>query len=220
MENGKDVIVSDTNLNTGRRNDLISSLKARGYDVEIKDFPVSYEEAVKRDLVRPNSVGSDVIAKQWKQWNEYIGLQQYTPVDPRYTKCVIVDIDGTIAHRGDRGAFVWDKVHLDTIDYAVKMIINNLPETVIVIALSGRDGCCYDATAKWLDDNDVRVDHLLMRAAGDMRKDSIIKAEIFWKDIAPKYNVIFAIDDRPSIVNLWNDIGVKVFAVGDQRISF
>lgn len=43
-----------------------------GYEFEVKEFPISLEEAIERDSKRKNSVGEDVIRKQYKQWLEYL----------------------------------------------------------------------------------------------------------------------------------------------------
>ncbi len=53
-----------------------------------------------------------------------------------------------------------------------------------------------------------------------MRKDTIVKEEIFWRDIADNYNVQFVIDDRPSVARMWRELGLKVFQVGDPHIEF
>ena len=46
---GVDLIIADTNLNKKFRDQLIADLEHFGYDVEIKLFPVTFDEACKRD---------------------------------------------------------------------------------------------------------------------------------------------------------------------------
>lgn len=221
VKHGYDIICSDTNLNKTHRDHLIRKLRDFGYEVEVKEFPVTWEEAVKRDNARANGVGVSVISKQWDQWNEYIGRNKYVP-DVTKPKCILVDIDGTAAHmNGKRGAFEWDKVHLDDVDHAVKMMVNAYKSSGNeVIFLSGRDGVCQPATLQWLIDKDFYFDDLIMRAPNDMRKDTVIKEEIFWRDIADNYNVLFVVDDRPSVCRMWRDIGLKVFQVGNPHVEF
>ena len=60
-----------------------------------------------------------------------------------------------------------------------------------------------------------------MRKEGDVRKDTVIKEELFWEHIAPHYNVLVAFDDRPCVVDMWHDVGIpNVIAVADQRNKF
>ena len=75
---GKNIVISDTNLNSKHRKNLITYLNSLGYDVEIVTFPVTFEEAVARDDKRENGVGNSVIAKQMKAWNEHVGKQPVT----------------------------------------------------------------------------------------------------------------------------------------------
>ena len=54
-----------------------------------------------------------------------------------------------------------------------------------------------------------------------MRKDTVIKEELFWEHIEPTYNVIGAFDDRPVIVRLWHTLGIpNVISVADPFIEF
>lgn len=213
-----DIILSDTNLHAGRRKTLVKWLESLGFEVEVKEFNVAIEEAWKRDAKRANGVGHSVIAKQYEQNLENSTRRRYV-ADTSKPRCILVDIDGTAAHmNGKRGAFEWDKVSLDVPDEAVRM----LTQCVLadVIALSGRDGVCEPDTRQWLVDHGFRFHELFMRAPNDMRKDTIVKEEIFWRDVADNYNVLFAIDDRPSVARMWRELGVKVFQVGNPHIEF
>ena len=44
---------------------------------------------------------------------------------------------------------------------------------------------------------------LVMRKTGDYRKDSIVKREMFEEHIEGKYNVLFVLDDRNQVVDMW-----------------
>lgn len=218
---GWDVIIADTNLNPKFRQDLIGYCEDLGFHVELKEFEVSFEEACKRDAARPNGVGYSVIAKQMKFWNEYKGVYTYIP-NPTLPDAIIVDLDGTLAHMITRTAFQWERVGEDSLDKAVATTIEamKLVNDVSIIIMSGRDEVCRDITEHWLHDNGVEWDKLLMRPKGDMRRDSEVKLQLFKENVASKYNVLYAIDDRPQVVRLWNDIGVKVFNVGVPHIEF
>ena len=217
---GKDIIMSDTNLNKVYRDVLKAKLRYLGFEVEIKTFPIALEDACKRDSLRANGVGKDVIYKQYQQWLEYIKRPIYVP-DTSKTKAIIVDIDGTLAQMVDRKPYDWHKVGSDTVRPIVKQMISAFSSTHLVIIVSGRDGVCYEDTAAWLANNGIARANLLMREVGDMRKDTIIKEEIFWRDIAPYYNIEAVFDDRPSVVRMWNELKIpNVIAVADQNMEF
>lgn len=73
---GLNIVCSDTNLNGKYRDRLISRLEDLGYDVRIKEFPVTLEEAWKRDARRNNGVGHEAIYKQWQRWLDYKGRKK------------------------------------------------------------------------------------------------------------------------------------------------
>ena len=221
VENRLNVIISDTNLNPKYRNILIDQLKEYGYEVEIKEFEIDLEEAVKRDLLRQNSVGREVIYKQYLQWLEYKGFEKY--VMPTGKKCVIVDVDGTIANSvGIRGPFEWHKVDQDKPISEVMDIVDGLYKMGYhIVFLSGRDSVCYDATKKWLEKYFNFPIELYMRERGDMRKDYIVKLELFRKYVANNYAVWMVIDDRKqTIEQTWTPLGLKVINVGKIHERF
>lgn len=220
-----DIVISDTNLSAKTRKLIVDRLTAHGYKVEIKEFEVTLEEAWKRDSHRECGVGHSVIATQYQQWLEYKGQpQKYVPL-PEKPNCILVDIDGTLAHmNGKRGAFEWKNVGLDDVDKHVRELVNCWSDkggASEVIVMSGRDEVCRPETEKWLKDNFVQYDHLFMRVANDMRKDTFVKEELFNRYVRENYNVQFVIDDRPSVARMWRDVlGLKVFQVGNPHIEF
>lgn len=219
VENGQDIIISDTNLNPKNYIALFNILDDRGYEIELKYFPISYEEALKRDSSRANPVGQQVIARQFEQFNKLYGDKVVN--DPSLPKCIIVDVDGTVAEMNGRGPFEWDKVGNDLPKKDVIETVKAIAATgVKVIVFSGRDGSCFRDTTQWLADNDVDYNLFAMREAGDMRKDSIIKRELFDKHVAGKYYVQGVFDDRPQVVRMWREMGLTVFALGNQHVEF
>ncbi len=217
----KDIVCADTNLNVKYRNILIEKLIGLGYAVQIVDFPIDLMDAIKRDERRRDTVGRDIIYKQYQQWLDYSGRKKYVPSEN--PPCILIDIDGTVAHmNGKRSPFEWDKVYLDDVDETVKDLGNSYNDNTNyrVIYMSGRDGLCESMTRQWLHDNNIKFHALYMRKAGDMRKDTVVKEELFWKHIAEYYNVQFVVDDRPAVCRMWRELGLKVFQVGDPHVEF
>ena len=219
----KNVIVSNTNLNKHLREKLVKNLTDLGYEVEVRAMPVEYDEAIRRDIFRSNGVGESVIQRQWQQWNKFIGRRVYTPPSIG-CEAIIFDIDGTLAdHDGIRGHFEWDKVDLDRpVPHIIDMANGYAAEGIEykIICVSGRDGSCREKTEQWLEEYRVPYDELFMRAAGDNRKDWVVKEEIFWDNIADKYRVSAVVDDRPQVLRMWRDIGLNTICVGNPWINF
>lgn len=222
---GQDVVISDTNLSPKVRARLTQLLTDIGYDVDIKAFPVTFEEAYKRDNLRANGVGKDILYTQWLAWNEFWGRRTYTP-DPSLPDAVIFDIDGTLADMaGKRGPFEWTKVGGDDArSLIVEMAKHYSRLGYHIIVCSGRDEVCRDETIGWLDEH-LRSHYiwkdLYMRKEGDMRKDNAVKEEIFWTHLAESYNIVACVDDRPQMIRLWHELKIPtVIAVANPYIEF
>lgn len=219
---GKDVVVSDTNLNKRIRDEMTRFLTQLGYEVSIQVFHVSLEDAYKRDASRPNGVGRDVIYSMYQKYLEYTQRRTYTP-DTALPEAVIVDVDGTVADMtGIRSPFEWDKVGHDLPRLEIIDMVHGLRSRgKKIVFLSGRDGICEPATRAWLQKHVGHFDDFFIRTAGDPRKDTIIKEELFWAHLADRYNITTAIDDRPCVVRLWHELGIKnVVAVANPYLEF
>lgn len=222
---GQDVTISDTNLSPKVRQRLTKMLTDIGYEVELKAFPVTFEEAYKRDNLRANGVGKDILYTQWLAWNDFIGRRTYTP-DASLPKAVIFDIDGTLADMaGKRGPFEWEKVGGDDPrSLIVEMAKHYSRLGYHIIVCSGRDEVCRDETIEWLDEHlydSFLWKDLHMRKEGDMRKDNVVKEEIFWTHLAEEYNIVACVDDRPQMIRLWHELKIpNVIAVANPYIEF
>lgn len=226
LQEGYDVIVHDTNFGDKHFRDiniiasLMSSDDKRNVTVETKDFTdAPVQECIKRDALRGDkSVGKKVIIQMY---DKYVKKEVVLEQDKNAPKAVCVDIDGSLSDsKGRRGFYDWNKVHLDDCNEYLANVIRLMSKTYKVIVLSGRDGSCYDLTKKWLEDNNIPFDMLLMRKVGDMRPDDIVKEEIFDEFILGKYYVESIFDDRMKVTRMWRRKGLNVFQLGDPEIEF
>ena len=211
LHEGKHVIVDNTNLNT-KHIDRIKQLVKGQAELVINDsfLSVPVEMCIQNDLKRPNSVGKDVIVNMYEK---YLKKPDTITQNPDAPKAIIVDIDGTLAHMKGRSPYDWDRVGEDECDTVIKGIVNAYDNYGVVIVMSGRDGSCRAITEKWLNDNNIVWDTLLMREEGDMRKDSIVKRELFDTCIAGHYFIEYVLDDRQQVVDMWRDLGLKCLQV-------
>ena len=210
---GKSVIVSDTNLSP-KRNQTLERIAAEfGVPHRYKTFTDIYlGECLDRDARREHPVGQRVIEGMFER-GRGIWFPEAPVYDPDLPDAYLCDIDGTLAQMNGRSPYDWMKVDTDLPRKEVIEVINTLNTYTDVILLSGRDGVCRGLTEQWLRDNEVSYNDFFIRPAGDNRKDTLIKEEIYFKHIKGRYNVKGVFDDRDQVVHMWRHYGLHVFQV-------
>jgi predicted kinase len=148
-------------------------------------------------------------------------------------KAIIFDIDGTLAdishrlhyiqdgrkdYKGFYEACVDDKLKTDVAElYNIIMTAQQaedhwLAATFHVFICTGRPEDYRQPTLNWLRSQEVEgFESLLMRPSGDFRPDYIIKEEMLRKIQAYGYEVLFTIDDRQQVVDMWRRNGITCF---------
>lgn len=132
-------------------------------------------------------------------------------------KIIICDIDGTIAIKGDRSIFDYAKCSLDSPNKPIVDIVKRFIHDTPVFFVSGREDFCRPQTLHWLIDLFPERHHVevFMRKTGDHRKDTIVKKEIYEREIKNKYDVLFVLDDRTQVVDMWRQEGLTVLQVAE-----
>lgn len=234
---GMDVYIADTNLNQKTYDYWVNFAKQNKTQYKEVNFYEKFIEENEKLLQEKGPYGVlDAFRKRCKEWNlkrlysipesvidkmidDYI-KPKYAPVrkyegTPGKPKAILVDLDGTLFHmNGKRGPFEWDKVHLDDVDPIVKeTVLMYKKENYIIIAVSGRDGVCMEASKAALDAAGIPWDFFFMRKEGDQRQDRVVKEEIFWSNIEANWDVKLALDDRDQVVAHYREMGIKVYQV-------
>ena len=123
-------------------------------------------------------------------------------------ECVIFDLDGTFAFLGDRSPYDASSAEHDEVNQAVHFVYEAIrrgkPETAVLL-VSGREDRWRAETERWLERHGIIADGLFMRKAGDRRKDTVVKREIYQRHIEGRYTVRVVFDDRDQVVRLWRD---------------
>jgi predicted kinase len=227
---GKHVIVDDTNLSdrpVERIKNVVRKFNAdhsQQVQVEIKEMKVSLEECLERDKSREKRVGEDVINRMHRQHilkDTSDGLKHdkkhptYRIQDLSLPKAIICDLDGTLCLMNGRSPFDASKCDQDLPNIPVVNMVKNYYQLGYKILLvSGREDPYQPQTEKWLAGQNISYHVLIMRKAGDYRKDAIIKKEIFRNHIEGKYFVELVLDDRNQVVDLWRiDLLLPCFQV-------
>lgn len=208
---GHDVIVHDTNLHNSHQARITQLVYGKA-EVEIKDFTdVSLEECIKRDIGRPGAVGEKVIRKMYKDF-----LQPKTKVieyDKNLPDVVLCDIDGTLCLFD--GANPYDRdFSKDKLNKPVKLILEPYMAKKVIL-VSGRNGKYREQTERWLETNGIKYSELIMRDKDDMRKDVLVKQEMYENHIRGQYNVLFVLDDRNQVVEFWRSQGIVCLQVAE-----
>lgn len=212
VEAGKHVIVDDTNLHH-KHEDQIKQLVKGKAEVFIQDFTdVSLEECIKRDRLRTNSIGEKTIKQMHKQF--LAPKPEVTTYNPKLPDCIVCDLDGTLALFGDRNPYERDFT-IDEVNHTIKDILTACSPLGKVIFLSGRMDKFRTQTEEWLHKNWGNNHELFMRKTDDVRKDTIIKQEIYRNEIKDKYNVLFVLDDRNQVVEMWRQQGLICLQVAE-----
>ena len=210
LEEGKHVIVDNTHLapkHEARIRELIKGLAV----LEIVDFRhVNLETCIERDLKRFNSVGEKVIRDMYHQFIAPPRVSKPAH-NPDLLDAIICDLDGTIALIGDRSPYDASSCEKDLVNEPVRSILQKSGNAILFV--SGREDKYKPQTLAWLEKHGISFEGLHMRKSGDMRKDSIVKQEIYHESILDKYNVAFVLDDRDQVVRVWRDLGLTCLQV-------
>lgn len=227
LKRGTSVVVSDTNLPQRTARYWAKMARFAGAEFRVVDLTsVPFEVCIERNAQRE---GADYVLEHVlrRQWDRFVAPLKGKPMplptmdedsatpepyrrQPGLPKCVLVDIDGTVAkNNGTRSPYDWDRVDEDvTIDDVIEIVEALAIAGILPVFLSGRMATpsCANKTRRWLDLTiPVTFVGPFMRADGDTRKDSIVKRELFDKHIRGVYDVVGVLDDRNQVVSMWRD---------------
>jgi len=225
---GLSVIIDATNLRARTVRDWYDVANKLGVKVRVHDIDTPLEECIVNDQNREKKVGEDVI----RSYNDrYFNKGKLPPVppnvevepmgkayvpNPSLPKAVWVDLDGTLAERVHdlatqpvRGPYDEDRVYEDAVIEHIAELVRMLHKNGYkIVIMSGRSDKCQAESERWLKDNNIPYDDIFMRRSelDKGRKDNIVKHDLFWEFVAPKYDVQFALDDRQQVVDFTRDV--------------
>lgn len=226
LARGWHMLIDNTNLKLSYINQFRKLLTSHFDEVEIRyklmDTPI--DECIRRDQNRFGVVGEAVIRKQAerlialkRKFKFQTEVLTRDPVfqrlqDESLPRCVLVDIDGTVAKMGDRihggrYPFDWHRVGEDLPKWSIIKLVKALQASGYrVVFFSGRDAVCRTETMEWINKHfgwQFSDYELFMRPEGDNSQDAIIKYKLFEKHIPGRYYVELVVDDRQQVVDMW-----------------
>lgn len=225
IQAGKNVIIDDCNLHPATMQgweDLAKELKAEVEIVDMTEVPV--EECVLRDTRREESVGGTVIKNMALKY----GIKTFDE-----GSVVLCDIDGSIADCEHRMHFIkkpedapedWKKdwkgffrfMEDDLVREEVqKILVQFYNEGKTVIFMSARPEMYKDVTLRWLQEHFLTFAWtVILRKDGDKRPDTEVKKQMFEEHFKDKKCIHIVIDDRPSVLRMWQSMDIPVLDVG------
>lgn len=143
---------------------------------------------------------------------------------------ILCDLDGTLADCSHRVHHVqkvdgsglkrkpdWDAFYAGVGDDGIHrpvlaLLTRMLTSFYTVTFVTGRPERCRKDTVRWLEEWGIHEHFLHMRKDGDYRADYIVKQEILDAHI-DKDRVLFVLDDRQQVVDMWRRNGLVCFQV-------
>jgi hydroxymethylpyrimidine pyrophosphatase-like HAD family hydrolase len=137
---------------------------------------------------------------------------------------ILCDIDGTAANINHRRHFVEDKKHshwgkfFDAMvddtpnEWCQKLLHALVVDGHKVVFISGRPDSHRIQTERWLGEHYTKVfnGELYMRPAGNYDPDYRIKENILAAHFDDHDEILFVIDDRKQVVDMWRSKGLTV----------
>lgn len=221
LANGKSVVVDDTNLGERHAQSWKDLAEKAGAAFEIEELKTDFVDCIVRDIERGlaggRTVGSHVIIRMAMQYGYYKAPKGY----------VLCDLDGTIAnidHRlqyGKGETKDWEKffslIPNDTPrEEVIAQLYEYADQGYTIILVSARPERYRGLTVAWLAKYlQLPYFNLIMRGDHDKRPDTMVKADMLklWTPAELK-KIHMIIDDRPSVIRMWRELGFTVTDVG------
>lgn len=213
----QDIIVDNTHCFAPSLNKIKSQLIQLWYDVSVYDMEEDYWSSSE---YLNCSIYNNSLREWYKRVPESVIHQMYLQTHTLERKCIIVDVDWTLAKMSDRIDCLsqtpknhdefYARVSEDTPHQPVVHVVNMLAETHDVVIVSWRRNQSCADTIAWLDKYGVKYNHILMRNANDRRPDRMVKKEIYERCLKHQ-QVTMVFDDRGQVIEYRRSIWLYVF---------
>jgi predicted kinase len=215
-ENNKNIIIDDTNLNpkhTLRYKELAELFE---YEFRIIETDISVEKRLHKDISSTKKIGRDNI---YNMAYEY-GLTS------QETEFVVYDLDGTLADNSKRinlafagltfNRSIYDDPRLvakDDVRISVRdNLFNDFDTGYEIIIISERRENLREVTEKWLAENCIYWNRLILRPDDDPSTEQIFKKNAVLRLTDPRFLLRF-VDDSRYVIEELDKIGIRTFEV-------
>lgn len=238
LELRRDIVIDRMNFDVGQRRRYLDPAKKAGYDTRIVVLHVPEKVCMDRCRDRKNhptiKTEEDVQNAVTFFFRKYERVQDTEVdevlrtgwVDSDAQKCVVCDIDGTIADVTHRKHYVrcekplkpnwymfFERMIDDPVNQWCRALLEHMSTDYPIVYATGRPGNYMKYTKEWLEKHDLHLPKaewptlLFSRQAKDHRKDDIVKEIILEFEIKTRFNILFVVDDRQQVVDMWRKHG-------------
>lgn len=221
LQAGKSVCIADTNLATDAVDRALAAADASGV-AYVPEMVNHFKDVPLMEILDRNAKsGCDYVPENvlFEMYNTFIRGRHFLHNRIQLPKAVVFDMDGTLAEKGNRGIYEWDKVERDhPNDKIVELakLYQAAGYKIVIVSARQRTVECYDQTSKWLQNNGIEYVGIYMRKKDDNRRDWIVKEELL-KEILMNFYIHLWVDDRFQVVSHIRSLGIDVLQVKDGR---
>lgn len=240
LKSGKSVVSDNTNLVPKAAATWVNIANQHKVPVQVKEFPISKEEAIRRDAGRERTVGPQVIEAMFNRLGpngEFhhidgtFAVQKYRRPEKRGQHAVGFDLDGTLCdvrsirhfvQKDEKGRRNFDMFHRSSLfcppNEEVVQILKDAQAAGYAILITTARGADYrEVSQRWLQEHGITFDNYYCRKKGDSRPDYVVKDEMY-HEISRDYDLVHQVDDNPQAVQSFEKNGVLVtkVAFGDD----
>lgn len=137
---------------------------------------------------------------------------------------IIFDLDGTLSLTEHRQHFLtqtpvdWDNFYSacdqDPPNEAIVELNKMLASgSYKIYILTGRRESVRDKTLEWMERHEISFSELIMRPDGNFKPDEMLKEK--WVDEIGPERVLFAVEDRKRVVDMWRRKGITCLQVSE-----
>lgn len=132
----------------------------------------------------------------------------------------LFDLDGTLAmtddpkaqHKINHPKFA-AKAKEAAVNKDMREKVRDAAKDGNVVIMTARSAHYRDITKKWLHENDIPYDALIMRPTDNVTSDKKVKRELLEEDVLPKFDVEKAYDDKSKNRKMFKKLGIETKGV-------
>lgn len=135
-------------------------------------------------------------------------------------KAIVVDLDWTLCELWDSSNpynHDWEEIIIPWMCTMINSMYIYNQDTII---LTGRKKNEYQSvTVKWLSDNGILHDRLIMQEWNTAEKNHVFKKKKL-EELKEQYDILFVVDDNPDMIPVCKELWITLLAVHTSENTF